>query len=232
LFRKVEEQFAVSGLEKQAKKITHQGQAHQVSSFAQALRQISDAKEQERLWINFTEVWKPVLKKEFQAFISENPIPAALQLIEFYQSQPGSLTHKVSKIAGSDLAEYADLSKDGTGQWFKGNNQGYFIAKKKNEKGKLSYRAHAIRFFESSKQVKDRLKRNGWELLDEVPWCWGMQLKLEKEAGTEKRAVRSGIYFLGSFSNYKKVNLNSCFGEEVPQGISFESLWESGLRRI
>ena len=225
LFRKVERQFSLPELKKQTKKITCINSAKAIDLFADSLNSIPQIKDQERLWKEFCSVWKSTTKQAWEQFESPGKLTSQ-KWIDFHKSQSGPLVHKIKQKKGDSLEKYFDLSKDGTGQWFEGNNQGYLLAKKGDK-----YHPHAIRFFEKESDVTMRLKRNQWELLDETPWRWGMLLKLEKQAGTEKRPILSGHYFFGSCTD-AKVNLNSCFGEKVPQGISLKSLWENGLRRM
>jgi len=233
LFRRVERQFSLDTLNKQADKIMHPDLIADLKSFASALKNLSDDKKRDHLWREFCKVWKAVKKGAKDQFIKQHPEPTAEQWVEFFAKQKGAVIRKINQRSGSDLTEYADLSKDGTGQYFKGNNQGYWLAKRKNGgDGKDECRAHPVRFFEAFESVKNRLKDQGWELIDELPWHWGILLNLSEKAGTPKKPVLRGYYCLGSFSNKgATVNLKSCFGEDVPQAISLSSLLEAGLKR-
>lgn len=242
LFRKVERQFSVAELIKQAAKITNRRSSEQIECFAKSLKSEPDAKKNEVQWKEFCEVWKQVSKQSWDDFNIRNPKPTADDWIAFYRGQSGSVCHKIAQNVGADLSEYADLSKDGTGQWFKGNNQGYLLAKRRVANDE-EFKAFPVRFFEKNKDSESRLAKDGWSLIDSKPWQLDMLVELVRDVVTKPRptkknpnptpkTVKAGMYFFGSISNETSVNLKSVFGEKVPQGISLKLLLVSGLRRV
>ena len=139
-------------------------------------------------------------------------------------------------VSKKGFGEYCDLSKDGTGQFAKAggmggkpSNKGYLISQNKANK---QIRAFPVRFFESEKSVRERLKQTGWELLDQGIWRNGDLLHLKETATTNSKKVPNGYYTLGSIQANTGVNLNTCLGGDVPKAISLELLWKCELRRV
>ncbi len=227
VFERKEKIFSASGIAKQAKSVVDVCFSRCLVCFADSLLQISDKHQRETLWKTFCDASRITNKNALEDFISTNSTPTAEQWILFFKKQIGTRVLLIEQVAGKNLGEYCDLSKDGTGVFAKGDNQGYLICQNADK-----IEGHPIRFFESQTILKKRLADSGWRLLATAPWRSGDLLKLSKPAGTAKKTVQPGYYFLGSISNNTSVNLNACFGGDVPQGISLNALWQAELRPV
>jgi 5-methylcytosine-specific restriction endonuclease McrA len=227
LFERKDRVFSAHILQKRADKIVDQTLGNYFGWFADSLFQIPGGIQQESLWKEFCAVARTVDKQRVAEFVGSNSNLSARQWIDFLKRQSGPGVTQIQRTVGENLEEYCDLSKDGTGQFVRGGNRGYLICTKADR-----IQAFPIRFFQSKTLVREWLTGNKWELADSQIWRSGDLLRLSKPAGTTKKTVQPNYYFLGSFSNNgKTVNLNVCFGGDVPQGISLKSLWEAGLRR-
>ncbi|MCS7337367.1 MAG: hypothetical protein NZ739_03905, partial [Verrucomicrobiae bacterium] len=226
LFERKEKAFSTHVLLKQTESVVDPQLRNCLKCFAASLGALHDPRLQEKLWKQFCACFCVVTKDSLEKFLQSHPSVTPEQWIAFFESQAGPRVTFVTQLVGTSLEEYFDLSKDACGAFARGENKGYWVCKKGDR-----IEARPIRYFETPDQVKQRLLKHGWELLDPKPWRTGDLLRLPVAAGTGTRYLPAGYYLLGSFSNDTGINLKPCFGGEVPQNISFKALWYQGLRR-
>jgi hypothetical protein len=191
-------------------------------------------------WMDFCRTFVQVDRAEFGRFLQTNP-ETGTKFVEFYrrkadESPRATLTQFVQQVIG-DPEEYVDVSKDGTGIYAKGGNNGYLMFKEVSQDDagteRVRFGAQPVRCFQSVPKVKDDLcRQSGVSLHDSKLWRTNMLLHLPKDTPSGKQLVPSGYYYFGSISNYEYATLKPLTGGDNFEKIKICSLLENGLNRV
>lgn len=199
-------------------------------------------------WTAFCATFVQVPRKVMKQFLDEQP-QTADEFVAFYRKQaavstqskdiknrPLSIICKVNQIVGN-AHDYVDISKDGSGIYAKGGNQGYLMWKRvessPNGTANTLYGAQPVRGFLPVNKVKSKLlQETNTSLIDQKPWKTDMLLHLPNSTQSGKKLVPDGHYYFGSISNNTYATLKPLAGGDIFDGISVSSLLANGLCRV
>ncbi len=177
-------------------------------------------------------IWDRPIRDAVQAFVAgEPPEEAWVAFCDTFRAPrpDGSVGPRVLSvlIATSELDEFADLSKDGTGAWRRGKrHKGYFVALDPKGKPKVfPVYAHA-----SEAEVRRSIRaREGWR--DYGYFESGCRVRIAERLVQGKHEVGAGVYILSSlWTNGQSAIMGS--DGTVWRGIGIGKLVSCGLARV
>lgn len=199
-------------------------------------------------WREFCGCLVQVKRDDVQRFLTSGST-SARDWIEFYRQQRESsrrggqgghgyrsIIKHVQMFDGFGSA-YVSVSKDGSGIYAKGGNQGYLLyqVSKKGEAGKEKTVTHAraVRVFESVHRVRSEVfSIPGVRVPDKKLWANGDLLYVPQDTKSASKTVPRGYYLLGSISGGQYCEIRPMRGGDVLSGISIHALVDGGMTRI
>jgi hypothetical protein len=182
-----------------------------------------------------------VERDELRAFLNGVNTPIAADFIQFYQEFDAKFQNRnriefVQQVIGSPDG-YVDVSKDGSGIYAKGGNQGYLMYRKTtltiDGQREVKHGARAVLGHEKIKDARMRLlAEHGIELLDKKLWRTNMLLELPNETKSGASITPAGFYYFGSISNEASMTLKPLAGGDTLPGRMVDALLSAGLRRF
>jgi CRISPR-associated endonuclease Csn1 len=192
-------------------------------------------------WKEFCDSFVQVERDELRAFLDAAESRSAADFIKFYSElgakfQNRSRIEFVQQVMGAPDG-YVDVSKDGSGIYAKGGNQGYLIYKKTtlsaDGQTEIKFGARAVLGHERIKDARMRLlAETGVTLLDKKLWRTNMLLELPNEAVSGASTTSAGFYYFGSISNEASMTLKPLAGGDTLPGRMVDALLAAGLRRF
>lgn len=199
-------------------------------------------------WRDFCACLVQVSRHDLHEFVAAGAA-SARDWIEFYQQQREasrsankagggykSIIQYVQMFDGFGSA-YVRVSKDGSGIYAKGGNQGYLIyqvgERDKSGQEKTKTRARAVRVFESLHRVYGEVfSIPGVKVLDKKLWGNGDLLFVPADTKSSSKVVPKGYYLLGSISGGQYCEIRPMRGGDVLSGISLHALVDNGTKRL
>lgn len=199
-------------------------------------------------WREFCGCLVQVRRDDVHRFLTSGSTTAR-DWIEFYQQQRESSRRGVQDGRGYKSivthaqmfdgfgSAYVRVSKDGSGIYAKGGNQGYLVyqVNEKDEAGKETTitRARAVRVFESLHRVYGEVFAiPGAKVPDKKLWTNGDLLFVSKDTKSGAKTIPCGYYLLGSISGGRYCEIRPMRGGDVLSGISLHALVDNGMKRI
>jgi hypothetical protein len=207
------------------------------------LRQMAKCDPSTAQWKQLCQTMVQVSRGELEGFLKQE-MPDMAAWLAFYDKQrletqtksgkDGGYRSLVFEVQVNDgfAHSYVDVSKDGSGIYATGGNQGYLIyrspVKDKSGNAIMKVFARGVRVFESLPAARRKL----YEMPDVVVvskklWRTGLLFELQADVQSASKVVKAGIYELRSISNGQYCEIKPLGGGDVLIGISLDALISS-----
>ena len=178
---------------------------------------------------NLPSILSEQLRQELERFVSRKPEPSEDEWLKFLDvlELPNGTRPKRVKMTESGLGEYANLSKDGTGAWRKGNkHHGYFVC----FKGDSKIFVRPVYAYESREKVRRELMAEAD--IEVIDFFFSQCLvRTSEEATGGKTVIPAGLYRLATVRSDAYAVLISSEGMQH-KPIALKHLIKAGLERV
>ncbi len=171
------------------------------------------------------------IRSEVQAFLAGDPNEEQWkQFCAAYRLKDGATAVGRVAVSHGEPNEYGDLSKDGTGQYKRGDpHRGYFVYRDAKEHA----RVRPVYAFESISKVREELATAGVQIVDY--FYANCPVALERPITKNGRTIPAGRYLCSMRASGRvKLKRTQCEGVEphLKKSIGIKDVLAAGLRKL